>query len=182
LPFFSVLQEHSSSAAPALPAALYFNASQTAASATPGLRNEAASTSRPQTRRKHRVATREAVQAANTNAAVDDCPAGTGADLDTIIIPAGVYTLRGAADEDANASGDLDILNDGSSFAVVLTGAGDGDTFLQACEVDQLTEPCPEGLGSADRVVHSSGGGVVLENLTVRNGLAGDGGGVRAYS
>src|SRR5689334_10135263 len=61
---------------------------------------------------------REAVVAANTDAAVDACPAGAGAD--TIQLPAGVYllTLAGAG-EDAAATGDLDLNAD-----VSITGAG----------------------------------------------------------
>src|SRR5689334_10298667 len=52
---------------------------------------------------------REAIQAANTDTAVDACPAGNGAD--TIVLAAGVYTLsRGGASEDQNQSGDLDLL------------------------------------------------------------------------
>lgn len=52
---------------------------------------------------------REAIQAANTDSAVDACTAGSGAD--TIDVPAGTYALAIAgAGEDANATGDLDIL------------------------------------------------------------------------
>ena len=51
---------------------------------------------------------REAVQAANTDSAVDACVAGAGEDA--ISLPAGVYTLTLAgANEDANLTGDLDI-------------------------------------------------------------------------
>ena len=51
---------------------------------------------------------REAIQAANTNAAVDACNPHIGAE--TITVPAGTYTLSIAgANEDANATGDLDI-------------------------------------------------------------------------
>ena len=53
---------------------------------------------------------REAIQAANTDSAVDACPAGSGGD--TITLPAGTYTLAIAGmGEDNNATGDLDILN-----------------------------------------------------------------------
>src|SRR3990170_5334510 len=51
---------------------------------------------------------REAIQAANTDTAVDACPAGSGAD--TITLPAGTYNLTMAGTGgDANATGDLDI-------------------------------------------------------------------------
>ena len=51
---------------------------------------------------------REAIIAANTDTAVDNCPAGSG--TDTITLAAGVYTLAIAGiGEDAAATGDLDI-------------------------------------------------------------------------
>jgi CSLREA domain-containing protein len=94
---------------------------------------------------------REAVQAANTDAAVNDCAAGTGAD--TISIPAGTFklTLTGAG-EDANATGDLDVLNDAR-----LRGAGAGQTIL-------------DGNGT-DRVVDIVTGTVSVAKLTVTGGL-----------
>src|SRR5690242_7952991 len=53
---------------------------------------------------------REAIQAANTNAAVDRCTAGTLTPIDEIIVPPGTYTLTLAgANENNNATGDLDI-------------------------------------------------------------------------
>src|SRR5262245_1907614 len=54
---------------------------------------------------------REAVIAANTDAAVDACAAGSGADV--ITVPAGTYvlTLVGAG-EDGAATGDLDLTAD----------------------------------------------------------------------
>ncbi len=74
---------------------------------------------------------REAIQAANTNTAFGGCPAGSGADV--IILPAGVYQLTipngsgSPSNEDANASGDLDIHD-----SLTITGAGSGSTFIQA--------------------------------------------------
>ncbi|MBL8093191.1 MAG: CSLREA domain-containing protein, partial [Anaerolineales bacterium] len=54
---------------------------------------------------------REAIVAANTNTAVDACPAGSGAD--TITLPAGTFTLSLAGiNENAAATGDLDIVDD----------------------------------------------------------------------
>jgi len=51
---------------------------------------------------------REAVVAANTNAAVDSCTAGSGAD--TINLQTGNYALMLAGSEDAAANGDLDLI------------------------------------------------------------------------
>src|SRR5262245_34500220 len=51
---------------------------------------------------------REAVLAANSDAARDACPAGSGAD--TIVLSAGTYNLTvTGANEDASLTGDLDI-------------------------------------------------------------------------
>src|SRR5215213_484702 len=57
---------------------------------------------------------REAVTAANDGVAVDGCAAGVATDegADTIVVPAGTYTLAGAAGDDSNVSGDLDLAND----------------------------------------------------------------------
>ncbi len=55
---------------------------------------------------------REAVQTANVDANFGGCAqTGTSSGPDTITIPAGTYTLTGAAGENLNLSGDLDIVN-----------------------------------------------------------------------
>ncbi len=95
---------------------------------------------------------REAVQAANTDQAVDACPAGSGAD--SIFLPAGIYTLTLAgAGEDNNATGDLDIIG-----AVTINGANPATTIIDA-----------NGL---DRALHflADSATLTLTNLTVRHG------------
>ena len=53
---------------------------------------------------------REAVQAANDNAAFGGCPAGESAAVDVIKVPAGLHRLTlGGAGENGNAEGDLDV-------------------------------------------------------------------------
>ncbi|MDP1827909.1 MAG: choice-of-anchor Q domain-containing protein [Archangium sp.] len=94
---------------------------------------------------------REAVQAANSDAAVDACgPGSVGAD--TILLPAGTYvlTLTGAS-EDANATGDLDITQ-----PLTLAKTGSGTVTLDG----NLT----------DRIVHVLGGAVTLSGLTLTRG------------
>ncbi len=92
---------------------------------------------------------REAIQAANTDAAVSGCAAGGGAD--TITVPAGFYALtRVGASENGNATGDLDVASD-----VTITGAGaviDGNDI--------------------DRVLHVHAGAVLVEGLVIQNGRA----------
>jgi len=72
---------------------------------------------------------REAIRAANTDTAFGGCPAGSG--VDTISVPSGVFQLTlanaGGANEDANATGDLDI-----NTSMTIQGSGSGATFIQA--------------------------------------------------
>ena len=75
---------------------------------------------------------REAVQAANTDTAIDACAAGAGAD--TIVVPAGTYTLAIAGtDEDANATGDLDITS-----AITVSGAAAATTLIDGAGLDRV--------------------------------------------
>ena len=110
---------------------------------------------------------REAIRAANSDQAVDACPAGNGAD--TIIVPAGTYTFDpalGATGENAAATGDLDILED-----VTISGAGRVQTIIDA--------------GGHDRVFDVLINAVVtIADLTVTGGdpHGGSGGGIQVIS
>jgi CSLREA domain-containing protein len=101
---------------------------------------------------------REAVQAANTDTAVDACPAGSG--KDTISLPAHTYTLSiPSTDEDANADGDLDIISD-----IVLQGADAATTIIQA------GTSWDNGIA---RVLHVLGGSeLTAAHVTIQYGLA----------
>ncbi len=109
---------------------------------------------------------REALIAANTNAAVDGCIAGQpGADV--IALPAGNYalTLIGGVDE----AGDLDALED-----VGLVGAGADTTIIDASAVGDRVLDVPAGVTAS------------ASDLTIRGGHVGGaigelvtGGGVR---
>lgn len=93
---------------------------------------------------------REAIQAANTDSAVDACPAGTVSD--TVMVPAGLYTLSLAgANEDGNATGDLDILDE-----VKILGSGAGSTTIDG--------------NNLDRIFHILGANVEVVGVTVVNG------------
>ena len=82
-------------------------------------------------------------------------------DDDTINVAAGTYTLSGAALDNANASGDLDITKTGGSLTI--QGAGTGSTIIDANDVD--------------RVVHITGATTVtLADLTIQNGATDDDG------
>ena len=104
---------------------------------------------------------REAIIAANTDAAVDSCIAGD-AGADTITLPAGTYTLSiGGTGEDLAATGDLDINTD-----LTINGAGAATTTING--------------GALDRVFHVAGGATVeINNVTITNGnVTGEGGGI----
>ncbi len=75
---------------------------------------------------------REAIIAANTNAAVDACPAGSG--VDTIDLPSGNYllTIPGTS-ETAGFTGDLNINSD-----LTIDGAGLGSTTIDANGIDRV--------------------------------------------
>jgi CSLREA domain-containing protein len=99
---------------------------------------------------------REAIIAANTNAAVDACPAGSAVNTDTIIVPAGAYDLTLAGLNENNAqTGDLDL-----SSSLVIAGAGRANTIIDA-----------NGL---DRVFHIFGTGTVqISGVTITGGNPG---------
>ena len=107
---------------------------------------------------------REAVIAANTDSAVDLCPAGNGAD--TIVLAAGTYqlTIPGQG-EDAAMSGDLDVQD-----ALTITGAGPEVTFIDAGQIDRVFE------------THGFFESLVISGVTImRGGGVTDGGGILAY-
>ena len=134
---------------------------------------------------------REAIQAANTDAAVDACPAGSGDD--TITLPAGTYTLSIAGTgEDSNATGDLNILTN-----LTINGAGADATIIDGGAIDRVLHIPPSSTsleimgatvqnGSSD----SDGGGIfnfgtlILIDSTVINNtsILGDGGGINNRS
>lgn len=95
---------------------------------------------------------REAIESANRDVSVDACTAGSGAD--TIILPAGVYTITLAGEsEDDNRSGDYDLIG-----SVQIEGAGANRSRIAAAELD--------------RVFHVQGNAVVaLTGLRIGGGL-----------
>jgi CSLREA domain-containing protein len=103
---------------------------------------------------------REAIQAANTDSSFGGCAAGSG--TDTITLPAGTYTLTGAADENDNATGDLDVKSN-----LTIYGADEKTTFIQAGT---------DATNGVDRVLHIFDGYAVgINDVTIRYGKAPDG-------
>jgi hypothetical protein len=96
------------------------------------------------------------------------------ATVDTIEIPTGcTIVLTGAANDDANVSGDLDIRANTAATSLSIRGGGPLTTVIDGSAVDRVFDIGP-------------GKAVAIENLTIRNGdatisaVTKDGGGVRA--
>ena len=103
---------------------------------------------------------REAIQAANSDLAFSGCSAGSG--TDTIILASDVYKLTLAgANEDNDATGDLDIKSD-----IIIQGVSSSQTIIQS------------GLSATsgiDRVIQIfSGANVVIKNVVIRYGRTTD--------
>jgi CSLREA domain-containing protein len=144
---------------------------------------------------------REAVIAANPGSGSSDaCPAGTG--NDTIVVPAGTYTLEIAQSGERNdvATGDLDLL-DGSG--VTIQGAGADRTIIDAGGVDRVfktvvgpatisgvtiqggdnnAQPNSSGRSGGGGIHHHSSGTLSLINSTVRGNNSSDGFGGGIYN
>lgn len=125
---------------------------------------------------------REAIRAANSNAFVDACPKGNGAD--TIILPAGTYVLALAGTgENSAATGDLDITED-----LTIEGAGKTSTIISGNGLDRVfdiydpTQISDVTISSGDSGSESGGGirasdALTLTNSRVRENATGAGGG-----
>ncbi|HLP62702.1 MAG TPA: hypothetical protein VK186_27940, partial [Candidatus Deferrimicrobium sp.] len=84
--------------------------------------------------------------------------ANTNGEDNTINLPAGTYMLSGAASEDANVGGDLDIK---TRYKLTIKGAGAPQTVI-------------DGNG-IDRVLHILTGTIAITDLTIRMGKAPNG-------
>src|SRR2546425_1791117 len=103
---------------------------------------------------------REAIRAANTDTAVDSCPAGSGAD--TIVLPHGIYTLSIAGtSENASLSGDLDVTK-----SLTIQGAGASTTIVDANHIDRVFEV----IGATNTSTFAG--------MTIRNGVWNDSNGL----
>lgn len=94
---------------------------------------------------------------------------------ETITVPAGVYALTLAgANEDAAATGDLDV-----NVSVALVGAGAEATIVDGGGLDRVFEMAPPALRARPAAVTEERMRIGIEGLTMRNGEADEGGGVR---
>jgi large repetitive protein len=98
---------------------------------------------------------REAVRAANTNAAVDACLAGSASITDVITLATGTYNLTLGGTDNTAVTGDLDITGD-----TRITGAGAASTIISGLNIGS----------PGDRVFHILSGTVQIEQLTITKG------------
>lgn len=123
------------------------------------------------------------------------CAANNTAGNDAVIVPAGTYTLTGAANEDTGTSGDLDI-DDG----VTISGAGRASTIIDGGGIERIFDVFPAGPitfqvtdltvqgGDVRSTSFVEGGAMYLHggtvttltNVTVQNNFAGEHGAIES--
>ena len=103
----------------------------------------------------------EAIQAANSNAAVDGCSAGSGSD--TIQLPAGTYTLSAVDNTETNfgTSNGLPLI----VSPITIQGAGAATTIIERSSAAGIPEFRFFQVGVASEV-----GRLTLNDLTLKNG------------
>jgi CSLREA domain-containing protein len=106
---------------------------------------------------------REAVTTANQDANSGGCTDANPASADAIKLAGGDYNLQRTGNEDANASGDLDVTE-----SLTIAGAGADATGIDG-----------NGAITGDRVLQVSSGTLTISGLTVHDGSASGGAGIR---
>lgn len=116
---------------------------------------------------------REALQAANTDTAVDACPGGSGAD--SIFVPAGLYLLTQPG-QGLPGSGSLNITS-----PVELTGAGADTTIIDGAPLTEVVSVGNGAIATISRVTIRNGAGTGIWNagatLLVQDSIVSDNGG-----
>lgn len=128
---------------------------------------------------------REAIRAANLDLRVDACAAGSG--TDTIKLPAGIYALSlSGQDEDATATGDLDITRN-----LKVIGAGETNTIIDGNGLDRVFDNFSDATTTISKVTIQNGnigfacgaglhnrGKLTVQYSTIRNNSSSCGGGI----
>ena len=109
----------------------------------------------------------EAIQAANTNLAVDGCSAGIGVGPDTIMLPAGTYTLTTIASDDHFVFGACGLPYVLSN--IIFQGAGSDKTIIER----DPNAPHFRLMGIGDESV----GSITVNDVTMRGAYSDDIGG-----
>ncbi|MFK7803131.1 MAG: choice-of-anchor Q domain-containing protein [Anaerolineae bacterium] len=111
---------------------------------------------------------REAIIAANSDTAVDGCPAGNGADM--ISLPAGTYTFAIAGeDENDSMTGDLDLLSEmnivGADAQLTVINAAGLDRVFHLHEASVVEISGLTISGGDSMTTFAGGGGILNEGL-----------------
>ena len=96
---------------------------------------------------------RDAVQAANTNAAVGGCGAGSAMGTDTLMLALPrpyTLTISIGSDEDGNASGDLDVIS-----PIIVQGVNATETVIVGPALDRVFD------------VHTALGNLTINDVTI---------------
>ena len=103
---------------------------------------------------------REAVQAANADTAFGGCTAGSGSDL--ILLPSGIGVIlaRAGRDEDANATGDLDI----TGTLEIRTALANNRAAISGSGLDRVFDVRPAALLQMSRITLANGDPTVFPN------------------
>lgn len=129
---------------------------------------------------------REAVLAANRNAAVDACPAGSAAEVDVVVLGEGSYAIAlGSSGENSALEGDFDVqdalrVEGVSAEATILDGAGIDrlfDLWEVGLELDALTLQGGAGDSKGGAILVRRGA-LVLSDVVIRDSQSGRGGAV----
>jgi CSLREA domain-containing protein len=132
---------------------------------------------------------REAIQSANLNIAVDGCnPGGGGSSPDQIHVVGGqTYNLSlVGANENANATGDLDIIDSNPTLDIVFYSDG-GRATIDANDIDRVLDvvsgelwlfdvTLTDGTATNGGIIYV-GGSLTLHSVYVQNGIATNNGG-----
>ena len=105
---------------------------------------------------------RQAITNANNNAGPDTITFSAATDGNPIV-------LSGAAGEDGNASGDLDILDILDGGDLTIQGNGSANTIIDGGDIDRVFHVCPGG-GCTNTIT--------ITGVYIRNGTATNGGGI----
>src|SRR4051794_38797714 len=98
-----------------------------------------------------RCTLREAISSANTNTGVGGCAAGSGTDTIRFSV-AHPKLSRAGANEDANSTGDLDVLSN-----LTISGKGAGQTTIDADGIDRVFDVAPGRTVTIEKVAITGG-------------------------
>lgn len=117
---------------------------------------------------------REAIQAAQTDGAFDNCVVADDDDADTIVLQSGqTYALTLAGAENANATGDLDIVGQMNDRTLTIQTSGAARATIDA-NGDGVDDPVA---ATGDRAIDVAAASTQINSMTINNLAITDGSG-----